>query len=204
MFDRAVHDEGDLATEILTSSAALAGPGMTEPSMMKAPIGSAISAAIPEMDFDGRPAAPVTWVIVTNGCRARIFESRRGESGISLAMTSKFYGTGEETAQAVRRRTFDRAMMGGAARTLPGPMPAAGKPCRTRTFVTALSRMLETNVAAGNFSRLIIAAPPQVLGDLRGALSSTLRSALVCEVNRDLTSVGTCDLPVYLGAALKG
>jgi protein required for attachment to host cells len=62
---------------------------------------------------------------------------------------------------------------------------------RERKFVENLAAMLDTKHAEGAFQRLIIAAAPQALGDLRPALSEAVRSTILAELPKDLTNIPT-------------
>ncbi len=52
------------------------------------------------------------------------------------------------------------------------------------------------------FDRLVIVAPPQVLGALRGALSSTVRARVASEVSKDLMNCSSYELPKHLGPTM--
>ena len=54
----------------------------------------------------------------------------------------------------------------------------------------------------GGFDRLIIAADPTALGNLRGALDAELDKAIVAEVPKDLTNVPLPDLPRHFDGML--
>ncbi|MEX5727094.1 protein required for attachment to host cells [Rhodovulum iodosum] len=49
--------------------------------------------------------------------------------------------------------------------------------------------------AHGLYNRLVITAPPEMLGALRAAMSVQLSQALVADMNKDLIKVATADLP---------
>ncbi len=60
---------------------------------------------------------------------------------------------------------------------------------RERRFVEDLADRLEVSCAEGAFQRLVIAAAPNALGDLRPALSDAVKKTIVAELAKDLTNV---------------
>ncbi len=138
------------------------------------------------------PDREVTWVIVTNGCRARIYETDGPGRGIRPALTQDLYGdcaTADDPSSTVRR-TFDRST------------PPHAVTAQKLAFARTMARRIDDSLSAGRFHRLILVAPPQTLGDLRGALSSMARARVKCEISRDLTNVAGFELADYLGPAL--
>lgn len=62
--------------------------------------------------------------------------------------------------------------------------------------------MISPRVSAGHFARLVLVAGPQMLGDLREALSPPVRAALLGELDKTLTEVALADLPEHLADIL--
>jgi len=62
---------------------------------------------------------------------------------------------------------------------------------RERKFLERLADVLAEQRAAGKFERLVIAAAPAALGDLRPALSEGVREAVLAELPKDLTNLPT-------------
>jgi protein required for attachment to host cells len=56
-----------------------------------------------------------------------------------------------------------------------------------RQFARTLVDLLEVELAANAFDRLVLVAPPQTLGDLRSMLSKRLRDHVFKELPKDLT-----------------
>jgi protein required for attachment to host cells len=54
-------------------------------------------------------------------------------------------------------------------------------------FAHHVAEMLETHRRQGDFSALIVVAPPRTLADLRQSFSAALSAKIVGEVNKDLT-----------------
>ncbi len=138
-----------------------------------------------------------TWIVITDGCRARVFETLGRHAGISPAFASDFYLSCETLGATPSRRTFDPEALSVVRR---GGAPAAT--CPKKAFAAALARALESNLGNRRFDRLVLVAPPQVLGDLSGVFPTALRGRVAAEIQRDLMNVAPYELPAYLGSAL--
>ena len=68
-------------------------------------------------------------------------------------------------------------------------------------FAGALAARLNADALAGQFQRLIIAAPPALLGEIRAALDKHAQEKLTHTVAKDLTHVSLQDLPAHLAAS---
>jgi len=71
---------------------------------------------------------------------------------------------------------------------------------RERRFAGELAALLNDKHAAGRFDRLVIAAAPAALGDIRPALADEVRQVILAEIPKDLTNV---PLP-HLGPHFEG
>lgn len=143
-----------------------------------------------------------TWIVVADGDQAKIFEhdgpghGLHAVDGLQLEqerlkaqdiMADKpgrsFSSAGPNTRSAVDYRT--------------DPVEA-----RERRFVERLADLLEARHAAGDFDRLVIAAAPAALGDLRPALSESVRGAILAELPKDLTNIPTARLAEHFDGLL--
>ncbi len=138
-----------------------------------------------------------TWIILTDGNRARVYETFGRSAGIGPAFPCDFYGSSGRFGDAPVRKTFDPEAL---QRSASGTLPAVHAP--RESFAKALAAALETSLDHECFDRLVLVAPPQVLGDLTGTLSRRVRQTIAAEVSRDLMHVAPCELPIYLGSAL--
>ncbi len=65
---------------------------------------------------------------------------------------------------------------------------------QSEEFAANLSRMLHAAHQAGEFDELLIAAPPQFLGELRQHLSADCQKVLGTTVNKDLVRATDADI----------
>jgi len=55
-------------------------------------------------------------------------------------------------------------------------------------FAAEVAAQLNKRALAGSFDNLIVAAPPRTLGELRRHYRDEVKSRLICEIDKDLTS----------------
>ena len=67
--------------------------------------------------------------------------------------------------------------------------PVDWKQIERARFADEMAGILERMVRRKDFERIIIAAPPQVLGELRPKLHKTVEACIVAEVNKDFTNM---------------
>ncbi len=65
-------------------------------------------------------------------------------------------------------------------------------------FANHLAEILAQQLQAGAYNRLIIAAPPATLGDLRSAISDKVCATIVAEFAHDLTKVPNHEIADHL------
>ena len=69
-------------------------------------------------------------------------------------------------------------------------------------FAEQLADQLHQYVEAKDFDRLVLVAPPTMLGYLRKSLGSDVTAKLIAEVDKDLTKVPNEDLATHLQAVI--
>lgn len=68
-----------------------------------------------------------------------------------------------------------------------------------KRFIEETAGAIEMVLADG-FEALVLVAPPRALADLRSALSDRVRTAVVAELDKDLTGMPVCDIARHLAA----
>ena len=138
-----------------------------------------------------------TWVPSADGTKARLARREPAAEGGALVPVREFDGTnqpGRDLTSDRPGRTFDRA---GQGRHAMQP-PTDPKRHEKRRFAHELAGFLDAAAKRGDFDRLILVAPPQALGDLRGELPKAVTELLAGELAKDLTNVSIHDLPGHL------
>ena len=129
----------------------------------------------------------VTWIVIADGTQARVFENSGPGKGL-VAMDGLRL---EEEALKTSEIMSDRQ---GRSFSSVGPGRSAMEPrtdpvdYRETEFARRVAAMLNEKHSEHAFKRLVIAAAPTTLGDLRKALSASTRSAIMAELPKDLTN----------------
>jgi len=136
--------------------------------------------------------ATVTWVLVADGAQAQVFEHGGPGKGL-VAVPDLHFSQATLRAQDINSDRPGR-QMGGGMGSKSAMQEADPVQQRETRFVQGLADELETQRQGGRFDRLIIAAAPTALGDIRPALSPKLRETVVAEMPKDLTNIPQAQL----------
>jgi protein required for attachment to host cells len=144
----------------------------------------------------------VTWVLVADGARARLFRADRKARRLLLLQ--------EEESQAARSKTSDlttdlpgRAMdASGVGQRSAMEAPTDPKRHEKMRFAQHLKDILTAAEGAGQFQALVLVAAPQALGDLRDALPASVSGRIAHELAKDLTWVSPHELERHLAPVL--
>ncbi len=141
-----------------------------------------------------------TWILIVDGAHGRLFENRGPGKGLE-ALTEEFeadHRADHEIVDDRLGRTFESAY---SARHAITPRHDPHRELK-RDFAESLAKMLDKRRKEHAFDRLIIVAPPKVLGDLREALPEPVRELITAELDKDLTKTPIAELPGHLAAVL--
>lgn len=69
-------------------------------------------------------------------------------------------------------------------------------------FAGDLASELRRAADDGDLDHVVLVAPPQMLGDLRGALDDRVRDKVIGELDKDLAKLKIHELPSHLGDIL--
>ena len=124
-----------------------------------------------------------TWVVVADGAKALLLENTGTAEAPQLRVVEKMAIDNPPTRE---QGTDQAGRMSG-----PGGASVMGGTDFHRLaeegFARKLAEALEARVAAGEVKRLVLAAPPQMLGSLRAAMGPALAEAVVAELPKTLT-----------------
>ena len=128
----------------------------------------------------------VTWILIADGAQARVLENTGPGKGFTQVENLAF------TMENLRASDVD-SNNGGSTETSQNPVEQ-----RETDFVKNVAEVLEKERQKGAFERLVIAAAPVALGDLRKAISPHVKKLVIAEVNKDLTNLPTAQLGEHL------
>lgn len=130
-----------------------------------------------------------TWIVIADGDQAKIFENDGPGKGLHAIKDLSF-------AQDHLKASEIMADKPGRAGNTQGPGSRSGiayhsdpVEVREQRFVERLADVLGKKHAEGAFARLVIAAAPAALGDLRPALTEEVKETILAELPKDLTNI---------------
>lgn len=139
--------------------------------------------------------AQTNWIVIADGNQARIFEN--SGVGKGLRQIDHVEQTPKTAAEIMADRPGRAYSSVGHGRSAMEP-PTDPVQKREADFMRALAEKLDAGARAGAFDRLVLAAAPKALGDLRQSLSEAVRKTLMAELPKDLTNVPTDNLAEHL------
>lgn len=142
-----------------------------------------------------------TWILIADGARARIFLNEGPGKGVTPVDGGAFE-SGHQASREILEdrpgRTFESA---DTSRHAYEPRSDPHRELK-RTFAGQLAAMLDQRLLEKAYDRVILVAPPAMLGDLREALTDAVRAVLYAELDKDLTQTPAQELPGHLGEVL--
>lgn len=143
----------------------------------------------------------VTWILLVDGAQAKVFAHRGAGTGLTPVRDLLL----EEEPLKAREIMADKP---GRSHSSVGSgrssMEYSSNPVDVREtrFVKTVAEALDRKHQESAFSRLIIAAAPTALGDLRGSLSDQVKETVVAEMPKNLTNLPTEQLERHFGEVL--
>jgi protein required for attachment to host cells len=130
----------------------------------------------------------VTWVLIADGAQARVLENTGPGKGLKQVEGLQW------SNEPLRAQDIVTDRPGGGGNG--GSMASRVDPVEQREedFVKNLAVILDKFQQKGAFDRLIIAAAPIALGDIRKAISPAVKKTILAELNKDLTNLPTAQL----------
>lgn len=143
----------------------------------------------------------VTWVLIADGAQARVLENTGPGKGLKQVEGLDWAIEPLQAQDIVSDRSGGNRTPGGFGR---GGMEPKTDPVEHREteFVKSVAATLDRHQQKGDFDRLVIAAAPIALGDLRKAITPAVQKTVVAELNKDLTNTPTAQLDKHLDGIL--
>lgn len=128
-----------------------------------------------------------TWIVVADSARARIFSTERRDEEWELVESLEHPEGRAHTPELVTEMpALER-----------GELP---KEHETKVFARQLARRLEGALHRHEYQRLVLVAPPELMGHLRKALSLPVSAAVVDEITKDFSQLRQDDLEERLAS----
>jgi protein required for attachment to host cells len=146
--------------------------------------------------------AKVTWILIADGATAKVFEHTGPGKGLraidDLMFEQEPLKAGEIMSDRPGRSYSSGSAHGRSAMEYSSDPVAV----RERRFVESVAEELDRKAQEKAFDRLIVAAAPTALGDLRPAFSKQLKDKIMAELPKDLTKVPTAQLEAHFSDLL--
>ena len=127
------------------------------------------------------------WVLVANGHTGRIYESAKRNEGLKEALPFELHmpnpPTGKKGGDERPGRVHESASV---QRHAIEPRSDTEKLAKAE-FAGHIAELLSEAAAKGSYDELVVVAAPEILGDLRDALSEEVRKKIAGEIDKDLT-----------------
>ena len=143
----------------------------------------------------------VTWVLVADGHRARVFVNEGPGTGLKPALEQEFiHMLPPDRDLAADKAGSARSGGGDSHHTLDHHEDLHRH--EKAVFARELARHLDGYLKDKRFERLVVVAPPRTLGELRADFSKAVAATVDGELAKDLTHATLPDLREHLGALI--
>ena len=134
------------------------------------------------------------WVLVADGARARILRDVVPAGKTRAGREDLVFRSEQRQLREIMADKPGRSFASTGTRR--SAMEYNSDPVREddRAFAATLAEVLDAHRVAGDFDQLVVAAAPQMLGDLRQAFPANLRRATIAEVAKDFTKLPAHEL----------
>ena len=127
-----------------------------------------------------------TWIVVADGARARVYRSAGRDQHLAAVEGLDLTADHARSHEIGTDRPGRSVESHGHARHAVEPRSDPHRELK-RTLAVTLAEMLEEKLRQRAYERLVLVAPPQMLGDLRAALAASVRHVVAAEIGKDLT-----------------
>lgn len=140
----------------------------------------------------------VTWYVVADGARGRIFANDGPGKGLYRALENDFeIEEPRRTRDIVSDREGRYAGAGGVGRHAMRT-PTDPHAHEEAEFMRHLAGTIGEHGQKGRYDRLVIVAAPRALGDLRSFLPRAAKEKVTAELNKDLIPLSDDDVAEHL------
>ncbi len=145
--------------------------------------------------------AKKTWIVITDGARSRILFNDGPGTGVAEVEGTDVRAPHPSDRDIISDRpgrVYESATVGQHS------LETGSSPKRLNKieFVKNLAGFLQTEMAKKSFDRIIVAAAPKSLGDLRASLSKDVKEVVIGELAKDLTQIPDEEIPDHLEGLL--
>jgi protein required for attachment to host cells len=140
-------------------------------------------------------------VLIADGGHAKVLETDASRTGLEAQADMEMRADLPRSHDILTDRAGRSYESHGHARHAKGDAVDPHRELK-RAFARPIAKALDERLAEGRFERLVVVAPPPALGDLREALSKTVRAKVVAEVAQDLVKTPKARIWPHLESVL--
>ncbi|MCS6760181.1 MAG: host attachment protein [Candidatus Devosia euplotis] len=144
----------------------------------------------------------VTWVLIADGAQARVLENTGPGKGLQQIQGLDWSMTPLQAQDIQADKPGRSFSSSGAGRSAMQPKTDPVE-YRETEFVKSLAATMDRKLLDGSFDRLIIVAAPIALGDIRKAISPSVKKTVLAELDKDLTNLPTAQLAQHLDGIIS-
>lgn len=138
-----------------------------------------------------------TWILIADGTQARVLEHAGPGKGLTNVQGLDWSIPPLQSQDINTDKPGRGFSSAGGHRSAMEPKTDPAQH-REAEFVRSVANVLDEKAKAGAFDRLVIAAAPIALGNLRKVLSDHVKKTVVAELDKDLTNLPTPQLDKHL------
>jgi len=143
----------------------------------------------------------VTWILILDGAQARVLENRGPGTGLKPVKGMSFSEKPLMAQEIVSDRPGRAFASAGTQRSAMEPRTDPVQH-REAEFVRSVADALQRRHQKGQFERLVIAAAPSALGDLRPLLGDNVKRTVIAELHKDLINTPKAELDSHFEGIL--
>lgn len=143
---------------------------------------------------------PRTWILVADSARARALRWSGRDEPLEAIEGFDLSYQHQRSRDIMSERPGRVHESSGVTRHAIEPRADPARQAELR-FAHTVVRILEERFAGHEFERFVLVAGPSTLGDLRGALSAKLQSAILAELDKSLMHLPNAELKQHLANA---
>lgn len=143
--------------------------------------------------------APHTWIVVADGAVARFYSLAGPAAKIEPALPYELRHPNPASRDQGTDHPGRVHESSGVARHAVQPRVDPHRETK-RTFAHEIGELLAARAHENAFDRLVIVAPPQMMGDLRTCFDDATKARVKAEITKDLTHLSARELLGHLRA----
>lgn len=142
-----------------------------------------------------------TWVVVADGAHAKFFANEGPSRGLVEIPNLELSQERHRTSDMVSDKRGRYSNEAGGGRHAFDPKEDLQHHVE-HSFATKIIHELDQAAERKEFDRLVLVAPPKMLGEMRAVLPKRLKSKLAADLDRDLVRATAAELVEHLGDRL--